>query len=463
MKLLVNISNIAGGNRLSWKVWLASILFAIPIISTIREFTYSGRPPLNTDAAFYEHAGWFLLNGGIPYIDMWDPKPPLNFLVTGFAAVLGDGNMLLTHSINVVLTALAAAGACLFIALITFELTEDRMASVAAGIFPMLFPYFHYLPAFGYRPKYFLLFFGFLGIYLVIRNRYFSAALSAGLSIGFWQFGVVFAIITFGITVIEYRDAGDLSRIYYVIAGFGLAAAVILLPVVVWGAMEEMLIETIYASVVTTNDKPLVMRIGLWIFRMGITNVAVGFATFGLLVGVMRQDFRWWWVYFGVAVGAVQIFLLDFEGYDDMYLLFIFLSFGIGLLVCYVEGRSRSVALGAVVITLVTSVILLGGTGVVFDPAPPAIPERTTIEEGSESVFKNSLGIVKSTITGTETDTRQGGLEETLSPPYEKSYMITIFWEKMKPETCHYRVGAMHQSWIEQIDKPYDEPKCGQI
>lgn len=462
MKSSINISQWRIQDCQLWKVGVVSTLLIIPIISVFRVFAGSGRPPLNADAAFYEHAGWYLLNGGIPYIDMWDPKPPLNFLITGLSALLGNGNMLITHSINVSLTVFAASGACIFILLTTFELTDDPTASAVAGVFPMLLPHFHYLPAYGYRPKYYLLFFGFLGIFLAIRGRYFSSALSAGLSIGFWQFGFVFIAIVFGITLLEYKDSGNLSQIYSILLGFGIAALIILLPVIIWGALREMLVQTIYASIVTTNQQSIIERIGVWVYRMGIANIAVGFAVLGLIVALIKQETKWWWGYFGVAVGTIQILLLDFEGYNDMYLTLLFLSFGIGLFIHYVDDF-RSVVVGVVIVSLFISVFLLGGTGIVFESASPASPDSTNPQRDSEPLFKTGLGAVRTILTDKESSTQQIRDRDGLSPPYKKSYMVTIYWDKIKPETCHYRVGGMHRSWIEHMDKSYDEAHCGQL
>lgn len=44
-------------------------------------------PATATDPAFFQHTEWYILNGGVPYVDVWDVNPPLVF---GLTAVLAS-------------------------------------------------------------------------------------------------------------------------------------------------------------------------------------------------------------------------------------------------------------------------------------------------------------------------------------------------------------------------------------
>lgn len=51
-------------------------------------------PATATDPAFFQHTGWYILNGGIPYVDVWDVNPPLVFGLTAVLALLSGGDRL---------------------------------------------------------------------------------------------------------------------------------------------------------------------------------------------------------------------------------------------------------------------------------------------------------------------------------------------------------------------------------
>lgn len=435
----------------AWFTGVGALLGFVQLLAVLRVFLKPGRPLVDIDAAFYEHAGWYQLQGAVPYVDFWDPKPPLNFVVTRAIATVGGDSMLTIHVLNVALTSVVTVGTCLCIGYLATNLTGDRIAGLAAAVFPLVLPRFHLLPAYGFRPKYFFLFFGFLGLVLFVRERHLLGAVVAGLSTGFWQFGVVFVGLVLGLALAR-RDADALKR---AIGGTALAAALVLSPVVYWGVVREMFVETVISSIETTNSTPITQRIGLFALWMGYGNMAVAVAGLGFAVALKERFREWWWAYAGAAAAALQMLVIDMEGHPDSYFLLVFLAFGVAMAISISDGRRRTILASAVAFGVVVSVVFLGGFGVVTaaDPGLDEAGERDT-------VLRNGLEAAKSMLGGSPGG---GTPPDPLPTEYTREYMRTIFWDQLQPETCHYRVGNMHRTWIEKMEKAYDAEHCGRL
>ena len=50
------------------------------------------QPYLNRDSGVFHYIGWEILRGKIPYIDIWDHKPPLIFFINAFGLLLSKGS-----------------------------------------------------------------------------------------------------------------------------------------------------------------------------------------------------------------------------------------------------------------------------------------------------------------------------------------------------------------------------------
>ena len=92
------------------------------------------RPPLSADNAMYLHMAWWVTRrGGRLYLDMWEPRPPLLYELFAVLALPAGDDPLLQYVISMTATLLFGVAVVVFIAQITFELTQHRGASVIAA------------------------------------------------------------------------------------------------------------------------------------------------------------------------------------------------------------------------------------------------------------------------------------------------------------------------------------------
>jgi 4-amino-4-deoxy-L-arabinose transferase-like glycosyltransferase len=92
--------------------------------------------PFGRDQGSYGYAGWVLLDGGVPYRDVFVFKPPMTVVVHGLAMGLFGVNTWAIRVLDVGWSALSA----LVVAAIALELWNRRDAALAAGLtYPFLY------------------------------------------------------------------------------------------------------------------------------------------------------------------------------------------------------------------------------------------------------------------------------------------------------------------------------------
>jgi hypothetical protein len=90
MDRAANISSVRTPSRgPSWRelAWVIPVLLAVTAFTRMATF---GHPDLYVDEAFYFAAGVETLHGAIPYVDVWDRKPPGHFLLYALIAAISD-------------------------------------------------------------------------------------------------------------------------------------------------------------------------------------------------------------------------------------------------------------------------------------------------------------------------------------------------------------------------------------
>jgi 4-amino-4-deoxy-L-arabinose transferase-like glycosyltransferase len=108
----------------NWQIGLG-LLFAAAILIRAR---YFGNPFMEVDEQFYLLVGDRLLHGSVPYVDIWDRKPPGLFLLYAAIRLLG-GDGIVQYQI---VAAIFAAGTAVMIALIARRISTPGTALVAA-------------------------------------------------------------------------------------------------------------------------------------------------------------------------------------------------------------------------------------------------------------------------------------------------------------------------------------------
>jgi hypothetical protein len=379
-------------------------------------------PLVNIDAATYQHAGWLITQGAIPYIDVWEIKPPLAWYTPALLALLSGSDMLLLHLLNVVVTCGVMLGVVYLVGALAFDMTDSQEAGLVAGLVMLALPGFPYLATLGFRPKYFMLLFGLISVLLQRKGQPFWSGVSAAAATGYVLQGAVFpALILFLAIRDRHADAALKS-----LAGMALLTIAALIPILIWGAALPMLIEVVIAPLMSTEPQSLVARLAKFVQHTKYALPLTAFGLFGLLrFGLGGRGDRLWVAIGGLAYAA-QVMFLDFDSFPDLFGLHCFVSLGAGLLVAGGSVLTRRLVLAIVAPILVTSTIWLGGLGVLFEEASPPAQEPT------ESV-----------------DARMG-----------LPNMAYIYWNKMLPESCHFRLGTIEKQWLQTTGHPLEERRC---
>lgn len=391
-------------------------------------FRYS-RPPMTEDAAIFQHMGWYMVNGGALYADMWEPKLPLSYETTALLAVVTGDNMYALHLASVALMSFAVVGIVVLVGALTHDITGDVMAALVAGLSMLILPGFHLRPAYGYKAKYLVLLCGLLAIWLFLHDRPFLGGMAAAASVGYWQLGAVFPIVLLGLAI----HRRSLRALGWVVAGGAVFTAVMLLPVLIQGTLEHMIVQAFIAPMLLPDPASIPLRLyaGVMHFKFGSPLVLAGGA--GLVWFASSDAVRdHWWVLVGATWYAFTVFFVDFQvgGYTDLILGAAFVAIGIGWLYVMASRRLRQVLLVVVVAVVTLNVVALGGFGVVF--APVDTPEPAPMDElqvTNDEMVRSSAAI-----------------------PNDIPEVRYIYWNRLRPDSCHYRLSNNEVRWIEMTD-----------
>lgn len=115
-------------------LWREGLLVGLVLVaaSFLTRATGFGHPDMNVDETFYFAAGLEILQGAIPFVDVWDRKPAGHFLI--FAAIAAISDWYVTYQIVAALFAAATAGAIYYGA----RAFASRAASMAGAVIYLL-------------------------------------------------------------------------------------------------------------------------------------------------------------------------------------------------------------------------------------------------------------------------------------------------------------------------------------
>jgi hypothetical protein len=317
------------------------------------------------------------------------------------------------------------------VGVLTHRLTDDGFAAVVAGLTMFVVPTVYAFPASGIRPKYFAFCFGAAALLLAVEDRPALAGVAAATSAGFWQLGGGLAIL---VVAMGFQRGGWRAAGRTVAGGLAVAVAVVG-PFVAAGLAIPLFVETVLAPVYGVEGYTVAGRLLAVVVEIGIGGVAfLAVGAYGWLRGLATDRRRYWWVALGGVGYTGQIFL-EMQGAIELILLFSFLSVGVGIIVAHAELPSRRWRVVAVVALLA----LAGG----YWAAAPVTPLKDDLEE-----------------TQAELD---GPKYEELPPiPEGAPSMQTIYWEKQRPEMCHYRFGEKQRAFEARMGGDLTKSQCGQ-
>jgi hypothetical protein len=410
--------------------WLAGLVFlglGLQVVQILRLIHRFERPPMSPDAGIFQHIGWVLTRGGQLYVDAWEPKLPLPFETTALLAMLSGGDMYLYHVLNVALMSVAAVGSMALIGLLTYRITSDRVPSLFAGFSPLLLPGFLVRPAYGFKAKYLLLFFGLLAVYLLLEGHPLASGVSAAASFGYYQLGVIFPLVVVGLAWQRRgpRTAGK------VVAGGAALTLLSFAPVVLaWNSVSQLVAQALVIPAVVGGEAPLAKKLlaGGVHFKWASPFVLVG--GYGFLRSVRGELGRkHWWVTACTVWFGLALFLLDFDvgGYTDLLPGLAFLAIGIGLFADRHSNPEVHRALGGLMAAvIIVNTVALGSFGLVFervDTREPASMETLATNERAQAI-------------------------ETV--PDDTPDVRYLYWNKETAETCHYRLSLTEVHWLQR-------------
>jgi hypothetical protein len=394
----------------------------------------AGEWPRLRDSMIFEYVGWRLARGERLYVDVWEIKPPLAFEVTGGLALLSGGNVTLYHVLALLATSGALVGSAVLAAAIVEELTGDSPGAVIGGLTVFVLPAYFWRALIGFKSKYFVILFGFLLVWLLLRDRPALAGVAGAAAVGFWQMAIVFPVVGFG-WVLQEGNRSDLRR--FVAGGIG-ASAIILVPVAIWGALPAMLAEAVLTPLLiterTTPGENL--RFALSLLGKSLPVALVGIAGYAGSLTRSRRGREWpLLVVLGWFTAVVLFFDLDF--YPDLFPWFAVIGIGVGLAVGHGSDYS-SRALGVAMASLVVlSVATMGGFGAGGTGVPATGSFDTTMDLDP-------------------------------NPPYNGTEAQYLFWTGEDAESCRLFAGWTQARLIRQANlsdpgEPRWEVPCGRL
>lgn len=423
-----------------WRIGPAAVATVLIVGATIKEVLPPGPPVLSADAALYQHGGWYITVGGVPYVDIFDVKPPVAFELPAILALLTGGDPTLLYAASVFTTGAAAVAVVALVGTLVYDLTDDHWAALCAEVAVLAFSVLFWYPAKGFRPKLFVLAFGLGSLVLARRCRTASAGTLAALAAGTWQLGAFFPLAVCGLV---WRRSGALGRALAAMAG---TTVVVVAPIVLQGGTTAMVVEAVLIPLTDAEGQSLSFAVVKAIFLLGFAAPVVFVGTIaGALAVRSRRDA--WWVSAGVIWFAVQVYL-DLDWYPDLFALVTFAAIGLGLVVASpwpsisVDTRRGVVAAVAFVVALNATLLLGIGPFAGYSPA-----------DASQSAAGSAF------VAYTPPDP----VPPEHGPFYDVSqgqYMNDLYWNQQIPPYCHYRFAGSETWWLERTDRTYRTP-CG--
>jgi dolichol phosphate-mannose mannosyltransferase len=406
-----------------WRFFLLVCLILLQTFFVLQAVTSRVPPPIYVDSALYQHGGWSITQGAVPYRDIWDITPPFTFESTTVLALLSGGNRLTLHLLSVLATSAAAVTTAMLLAEITFGLTNSAAGAVASALTLFAFAGFPLLATGGFVAKHMTLFMGVLCLYFQLKRRPLISGVFGALSVGYWLFGAMYLLLSLGLAL----QHGRWRAVMKTIVGTGITVLLLLLPIALWGALEIMFVEVVLAPLLLPEHSDVLPQIGRLADYLGPLLLVVVPSAVCLFPKVVQDFRRYWWVAAGLLIFLFQLLFLDFDNFPDMFQFIVFASLTVGIFAGTFRVRQVGLVVAAVLVIVIAAIVVQ-----------------------PESARRFRLGILSL------------NLEEPA--PEDPPGMERIYWLNITPESCYYRRSKAHRGWAAymQIDLS-DASSCGRI
>jgi hypothetical protein len=338
------------------------------------------------------------------------------------------------HLLNVLLTVTASVLSGVLVADLASGLTERRSSAFLGGLSVLILPGYFYLPAFGFKSKFFVVFTGLLAIWLTKRRFYALGGAAAAASVGYYQLAAIYP----GIVLILAYQRGNIRAATRTALGGLTLALLMVLPILLAGAFEAMIAETLVIHlVVTESTRDIPYRVLLGGYHFGIAFPLVIGGGYGLWLVIDECDYRdTWWVLVGATWFAFVVFFLDYDNFPDLIPGLVFVAIGLAVLADRLRDERRQWVTVAITVVVIVNVVAVTGFGFFgIYPITPAEP----LEELKSQTYQ---------IQGEE---------------MERPNIRYLYWTQTETDTCHVRLSTTELSWLTLTEKPLFDTDCGDL
>lgn len=363
------------------------------------------------DSAFFQHAGWYITKGAVPYLDFWDIKPPVIYYLTAILSVLVSGNPFWLHVLSVVITIVVVVAGATLAGTVAARLTDSWIAGLVATATIYTLPATYTLPRHGIRVKFLLLAIGFACVASVLRRRIHLAGVLGGLAIVTYFTGAIFALIGVGVAGTRYGFQAAAK-----VAGVVVVTGLILVsPVVILGAGPAMIVQTVIVPFSTSASPDLWQRVAAGIIAFGPALLLTPVAYYGLARRSVRYGGAATVFFAGGVLFALKVAVIDMEGPLDAVSFWGFVAVGVGVTATELDRET--------LVTACVAVLIIGG--LVWSIAPLGVKASLAADQQPTSPIER---------------------------PSDLPDMQTIYWEQHQPVTCHYRLSVREMKWLVATD-----------
>ena len=422
-----------------WALPSATVLTGFHIAVFTAVIAQPGRLPMRSDSAIFQYAGWRMAEGATLYTEIWEVKFPLAYKIPALLAFVSAGSPRVHHILNIALTISVAVGSGLLVGLLVRDLTDDKHAAFLSAISVLLLPGYFYLPAFGFKAKFYVTFFMLLSVYLVRRGYPFLSGASAAACIGFYQAALVVPFLAVGLGYQKQQVRGAIRAI----AG-GIALKVLtIVPVLRAGALEEMFVQVVLVSLILESSSGSILQSilrGGRHFSFAAPGVLIGGV--GILLSLSDYDWRdtWWISVAGVWFAIVAMFL-DYDNFPDLIPGLMIVALGVGIVYHAADSPDRKAIIAGVIVLCLglnlMNVLVFSGAvgGYPIDKAEPLSNlENVTHENGPDAEFQVMRPDIK-----------------------------YLYWTTADQQTCHVRLSSAELEWLRLTGKPISDKSCGDL
>lgn len=385
------------------------------------------------------------------YIDIWDPKPPAVIETTAVLSVISRGNPHVHHGLSILVTTSAIVVSALLISHIVEDITGNAVSGLLSGLIFISFPLVLVSPFSGFGSKPLTIMFGLLAVSSARSKRPALAGAAAVVSTAYWQFSLIFVVLCLVI----------LSNRHYkrFVGGGFITGAIILAPIVYWGALVPMIVEAIIAPMSGGEVQSFLYRLVKGVLMLGWSIPICIIGVVGIYSYVRNETGDRGWLIIFCAWFALQIFVLDYDGPDDLMYGFVLISMGIGLLYGRDLMPNLKRVLAAFVVTMVLfNTLTLGGVGIVDHSDVQDSQDPSALLPQFVLWASHQAGYSEFQIGGSSPD----DLYEVRSP-YGPEKVKELFWSRTTPTSCHYRLSGLELAWINKTSDTYIQDTCGAL